>query len=161
MARGSFIMRPTKSYVGRYLMLIFFPPPLFIVLYQLLVEYKIFSANYIATRVIIDLALGYLLVSVCYFLAKKQRTIEIRNHEIIVKRFSGSTITKVKVKQIQYVRRNLLDELVLFGENGKFLLAVCPHLENRFLFEDWLLDHDIRLKNKSRRKLTNHRLKEK
>jgi len=158
MARSSFVMRPTKSYIGRYILMIYAPPTLYLLIYLLLVNYRILSRNRVMMWMIVSPALMYLIFVVCYFLAKKQCTLEIKNHAIKVTNLFGNTITSVKAKQIRSAKRNYLDELKLFDERGAVLITVCPHLENRHMFEDWLLDHDIRLKSKPRRKLQSTKL---
>jgi len=144
MARSSFIMRPTKTHINKYLLLILCPPILLLTLNVLLVEFNILPPNRIISNVLIGLAIGYLLFSAIFFLIKKQRTLEIKNHAIRETDIFGNTISKIKVKQIHYTHRNILDELLLFDNNDNLLLCVCPHLENRILFDEWLMDHGIR-----------------
>ena len=144
MARSSFIMHPTKSYINRYLLLMFLPPLAIMGLFLLLVEYHILDSSYLIAILFLGSAFVYLFISIIWFFAKKQHTLEIKNHAITVKSLFGNVITKIKVKQICSVRRNFLDELLLLDETGTVLLHVCPHWENRILFEEWLLDHELR-----------------
>ena len=144
MARSSFVMRPTKNNISRYMLLILFPPVLLITFGALLIEYDVFPANSIYSRVLLVLACAYSLITTFYFIINKQCTLEIKNHAIKKTNIFGTTVSQTKAKQIYYTRQNILNELLLYDEHGNLLLCVSPHLENRILFDEWLLDHDIR-----------------
>lgn len=143
MGRSSFIMRPTKSHLGRYILLGFGPMILLMSLYLLLKEYIPLLQNQVAGKLIIGLALGYFSIFALFIIPKKQHSLEIKNHAITETNLYGRTITKIKANQIHRVRRNFLDELLLLDNKGTVLLCVGPHLENHILFLEWLSDHDI------------------
>jgi len=143
MSRNSFVMKPTKTNIGRYLLLIFAPSLLILASYVLLIENNVIPYNYIISVLILIAAIGLLALLSVLFFTKKQNTLTIKNHTITQTSMFGATTKIVKVKQIYYTKRNIFDELLLYDDMGQLLLCVCPHLENRFLFEEWLWDHNI------------------
>ena len=105
MARSSFVMRPTKHNISRYLLLILFPTVLLITFGALLIEYGVFPANSINSRVLLILACAYSLITTFYFIINKQSTLEIKNHAIKKTNIFGTTVSQTKAKQIYYTRQ--------------------------------------------------------
>ena len=144
MARKKFIMKPRRSGSERYICLIFVPPMVFIILFMFLAHNSSFNISQIWYKLVCCTSLGYIILALICFLAIKQRIFEIKGNIIIEYSSLGRCIKTVKVNQISYTKRNLLDEILLMDESGTILCRICPHLENRILFAEWLLHYIIR-----------------
>ena len=144
MARKKFIMKPGRSGSERYICLIFVPPMVFMILFMFLAQYSSFDISRIWHKLVYCTSLVYIILALICFLAIKQRSFEIKGNIIIEYSSLGKCIKTVKVNQISYAKRNLLDEILLMDESGTILCRICPHLENRILFVEWLLHYKIR-----------------
>ena len=143
MPKNSFTMRTQKRGRMKYLLLTVFPPVLIMALLSKLADYGIlpngetFRYILLCSYIITFPVLGYFLIY------KKDHTVDVMDNRIIETGWRQREVSRIKASQIQKVKRNFLNEIILIGEDGKKLLCIESNMDNVHKFEEWLVRHNI------------------
>ena len=139
MAPNTFTMLVQKQGRMKYLLIVMSVPILFLTLLSWLMDLNILPRTQILfwPSIAIMTVLGYFLIF------QKNHRIDVNGFMIIETDWRGRENRKIKAKQIHSIRRNFLNEIILFDENNTKLLCVEPNMSNFDLFQQWLASHNI------------------
>ena len=137
-----FQMEPGKKGRIKYLILTLLPAYLVMGLLQRLAAQEILPANDLTGFLIMSSAL-VMMGTLGYFLIfRKNHIIEVSDISLAERDWQGK-VRLISVSKIRSVRKNLLGELLLLGDNKKVLLCVESNMENLDLFQKWLEKHNF------------------
>ena len=141
MIQASFVMCTQKQGRIKYLLLTVAPTVLISYLTQHLIQLGILPAGgiwgllYTVFSMSLMLILGYFLIFV------KNHQIAVSNQQIVETNWLGKQKSPIDVHSIHHVRKNFLNEIILFDKNRKRLLCVESNMSNFNTFTQWLEAH--------------------